>query len=71
MSYLNLESWIDNEYDNDIEEYPQNILNRIIDYAIKNNIIENTIDAKDLFDTKIMGALSPFPREIIDNYLIN
>lgn len=68
MSYLNLESWIDNEYDNDIEEYPQNILNRIIDYAIKNNIIENTIDAKDLFDTKIMGALSPFPREIIDNF---
>ena len=38
------------------------ILDDILDYAIKEGIMEeDTITAKDLFDTKIMGLITPPP----------
>ena len=38
------------------------ILEDILDYALKEEILEeDTITAKDLFDTKIMGILTPLP----------
>ena len=40
------------------------ILEGMLDYAISNNIIENTQINRDLFDTKIMGCLTPLPSQI-------
>lgn len=40
------------------------ILSLMLDYAIKENLIENTNECKDLFDTRIMGVLTPKPSEI-------
>ena len=47
-----------------LEEVLENILN----YAIDNGIIEDNITAKDLFDTKIMGLLTPRPNEVIKKF---
>ena len=41
------------------------ILDDILDYAIRENIMEeDTITAKDLFDTKVMGLLTPPPSAV-------
>ena len=41
------------------------ILEDILEYAVKENILEeDTITAKDLFDTKVMGMLTPPPSTV-------
>ena len=45
----------------DLEE----ILAGLLDYAVEKGLCNDSITAKDLFDTKIMGALTPMPREVI------
>ncbi|MCM1164497.1 MAG: UDP-glucose--hexose-1-phosphate uridylyltransferase [Lachnospiraceae bacterium] len=40
------------------------ILGELVDYACENGIIENTSASRDLFDTKLMGVVTPFPREV-------
>ena len=45
----------------DLEE----ILSGILDYACQQGLCENNITARDIFDTRIMGALTPMPREVI------
>ena len=45
----------------DLEE----ILSGILDYACANGLCEDNITSRDLFDTKIMGILTPMPREVI------
>ena len=45
----------------DLEE----ILTALVDYACKQGLCEDNITARDLFDTKLMGALTPMPREVI------
>lgn len=44
------------------------ILNKLTDYACENKIIEDTAASRDLFDTKLMGIVTPFPREIIGKF---
>lgn len=44
------------------------ILNRLTDYACENKIIDDTTASRDLFDTKLMGIVTPFPREIIGKF---
>ena len=62
MNALRLTDWQDAECEGyqDIES----ILAPIIDYACENGIIEDTTASKDIFDTEIMGILTPMPREI-------
>ncbi len=48
----------------DLEE----ILAGILDYACKYNICEDNITARDIFDTRIMGTLTPMPREVIRTF---
>ena len=48
----------------DLEE----ILAGILDYACANGLCQDNITAKDLFDTKIMGILTPMPREVIATF---
>ena len=45
----------------DLEE----ILKNLLDYACQNGVCEDNIVSRDLFDTKLMGALTPMPREVI------
>ncbi|MBQ7800594.1 MAG: UDP-glucose--hexose-1-phosphate uridylyltransferase [Oscillospiraceae bacterium] len=44
------------------------ILNGICDYAVDQGIIEDSIVYRDLFDTKIMGAVMPRPSEVVRDF---
>ena len=44
------------------------ILAELVDYACENGVIEDTAANRDLFDTKLMGLLTPMPREIIRDF---
>ncbi len=48
----------------DLEE----ILAGILDYACQQGICEDNITARDIFDTRIMGAMTPMPREAIRKF---
>ena len=48
----------------DLEE----ILAGLLDYACEKGLCEDNITARDLFDTKIMGLITPMPREIIRTF---
>ena len=43
----------------------EEILKGLLDYACEKGLCENNITARDLFDTRIMGALTPMPREVV------
>ena len=45
----------------DLEE----ILEGILDYAVEKGLCDDGITARDIFDTRIMGAITPMPREVI------
>lgn len=49
-------------------ETPTPILENILDYACENNLIENTVTERDLFDTLIMNCVMPRPSEVINNF---
>lgn len=42
----------------------EEILQELLDYACKKGLCDDNITARDLFDTRIMGALTPMPREV-------
>lgn len=44
------------------------ILQPLIEYACSNGIIADTAASRDLFDTKLMGILTPMPHEMIAKF---
>ena len=48
----------------DLEE----ILTGMLDYAVANGLCDDGITARDIFDTRIMGAVTPMPREVIRTF---
>ncbi len=48
----------------DLEE----ILRGILDFACEKGLCEDNVTARDIFDTRIMGALTPMPREVIRTF---
>ncbi|MFI3325652.1 MAG: UDP-glucose--hexose-1-phosphate uridylyltransferase [Clostridia bacterium] len=46
----------------------EDTLKNILDYAVKNKLIEDGVTSRDLFDTKLMGAITPKPSEVIENF---
>ena len=48
----------------DLEE----ILAGLLDYAVAGGLCEDNITARDIFDTRIMGAVTPMPREVIRTF---
>ena len=48
----------------DLEE----ILAGMLDYACAKGLCDDNITAEDLFDTRIMAALTPMPREVIRTF---
>lgn len=62
---LNMDSFEDCEAENaELED----ILASILDYAVENGLCENSVVYRDLFDTKIMGLLTPKPSEVISKF---
>ena len=43
----------------------EEILAGLLDYACEKGLCEDNVVARDLFDTRLMGALTPMPREVI------
>lgn len=56
------------EYDEPDEQYSdidlENVLAELLDYACSNGLCEDTVVHRDLFDTKLMGLLTPRPSEV-------
>lgn len=55
------------------DETPDNIdladtLKGILDYAVEKELIDDNIVERDLFDTKIMGILTPRPSQVIKEF---
>ena len=48
----------------DLEE----ILAGLLDYAVAGGLCEDNITARDIFDIRIMGAVTPMPREVIRTF---
>jgi UDPglucose--hexose-1-phosphate uridylyltransferase len=67
MDLLGLTDWHDCELSEETAVI-DDILAPIVDYACEQGIIPDTSSSRDLFDTKIMGLLTPMPREIIANF---
>ncbi|MGN0979152.1 MAG: UDP-glucose--hexose-1-phosphate uridylyltransferase [Candidatus Avoscillospira sp.] len=42
----------------------EEILKGLLDDAVARGVLEDNITARDLFDTKLMGVLTPLPREV-------
>ncbi len=59
-----------NEYTHETceEKELNKILDGICNYAIEQGIIEDSITYRDLFDTKVMGAVMPRPSEVIKEF---
>lgn len=50
-------------------EYPlDEILGSILDYAVANSLCQDSVVYRDLFDTKIMGVLTPRPSQVIKRF---
>ncbi len=58
-------------YDADLED----ILKVILDFAVEKGLCEDSVVYKDLFDTKVMGTITPRPSEVIkafkENYAVS
>jgi UDPglucose--hexose-1-phosphate uridylyltransferase len=46
----------------------EEILASILDYAVENGLCEDSVVYRDLFDTKIMGLLTPRPSQVIKEF---
>ncbi len=46
----------------------EEILGGMLDYAVRAGLCEDNVTARDLFDTRIMGAITPMPREVIRTF---
>ncbi len=63
MQSLNLSDWQEAQAVWNGEDI-DTLLAPIIEYAVKNGVISDTANTRDLFDTKIMGIFTPMPREV-------
>lgn len=46
----------------------EEILKGLLDYACGQGLCQDHAAARDLFDSRLMGALTPFPREILAGF---
>lgn len=66
LDILRLDSYepSDEAQSEDLEE----ILKGLLDYACEQGLCEDNITARDIFDTRLMSAITPMPREIIRTF---
>ena len=68
MDALQLTDWRDCSYDETVDETIDEILKPLVEYACNQGIIANNVNSRDLFDTRLMGLITPMPREIIAEF---
>ena len=60
------------DYEEPTEEYSnvelEPVLAEILEYSVANELIEDSITYKDLFDTRIMNCLMPRPSQVIKTF---
>ncbi len=66
LDILNLDEYVESNENLDISL--EEILGNFIDYAVENKIIDDNITEKDLFDTRIMSAVTPRPSQVIEKF---
>ena len=44
------------------------VLKNMLDYAVEKGLLEDTVNERDLFDTRLMGLLTPRPSEVIAKF---
>ncbi|MCI6760330.1 MAG: UDP-glucose--hexose-1-phosphate uridylyltransferase, partial [Clostridiales bacterium] len=64
LAELKLESY---EKQKEHYEFPE-CLNLLCDYAVENGQINDTIAERDLFDTRLMGCVTPRPSEVVRKF---
>jgi len=67
IDVLGLNDWEECTADNTAEDIDA-ILAPILDYACEQGIIADTTSSRDLFDTRLMGLLTPMPREVVASF---
>lgn len=67
IDLMQLNDWKEQDISDKIYSL-DNILEELVNDACNRKIINDTSASRDLFDTKIMGVLTPFPREIIETF---
>ena len=67
MEVFQLTDWQETQTECGNEEI-DDILSPLLDYACEQKIIPDTTAYRDLFDTKLMGILTPMPREVTDEF---
>ena len=69
MNIFGVSDWEQPEIDeSDNNLSVDEILERLIKYACDNSIIEDTANSRDLFDTKLMGVVTPMPHEVYNEF---
>ena len=68
LDVLHLHDYEEEEIEAEQLSSPQPILDLMLEYAIKEGIIEDTTVSKELFDTRIMNCLMPRPSEVIATF---
>lgn len=63
---LSIDAYEDVDDNNEYEL--EDILKAILDYATQNGLCEDSVVYRDLFDTKIMGVLTPRPSQVIKTF---
>ena len=67
LSTLGMGEYVDEAYEG--EPSLEEILTDLCDYAAENGLLEsNSVVYRDLFDTKLMGTLTPRPSEVIRTF---
>ena len=67
MDILNLTDWKNPKSVNEGNSIDE-ILEELVTYACKQGIIADTVNSRDLLDTKLMGCLTPMPREVVAEF---
>ena len=66
LEILHLDSYTPSQ--EPVAEDLEEILAGILDYACEKGLCQDNVVERDLFDTKVMGALTPMPREVIAKF---
>lgn len=67
ISLYNRDYFSNPDIDNDLPSLNE-ILKSLTDIAVEKNLIPDSITYRDLFDTKLMGCITPMPSQVQENF---
>ena len=68
LDVLALHDYEDVEIPEETLTSPQPILDEMLDYAIRQGIIEDSVVSKEMYDTRLMNCMMPRPGEVIHTF---